>query len=1783
MTRIDDDAQVLMNMLAQPKYVTFFKDRVLKLQEKNKTMNAVIDIWIKVQRKWENLEPIFTKEDIRGPLPEPTKNFEQNSDQFKKIMKETQDNPKVVQACMIASREENLQQMFKEMEDCNKSLKDYIESKRRIFTRFYFLSPEQITDILAHATDPTSVTTHISSCFEGIKTLLFVKQAENADPAAPKCCNAMESRHEPEIVQFHELFECKGAVEIWLKKLEEHIIITMKTILKDAKKDADFWDTSPDHTREEWIRQYPSQIVLLGSQITWTEEVRNAILNYQESSSDGELKATWELQKQRITKLINKVMDLKLSKEYRNKIRIVITSDVHGRDIIEKLILAKVNDENSFAWQSQLKFFWKDQDCSITIAGWETKYGYEYVGNVGRLVITPLTDRCYITLTQALKLDMSAAPAGPAGTGKTETVKDLGRALGLMVQVYNCSEEMSKDSMQLVFLGLSQSGCWGCFDEFNRIAVEVLSVIATQVDTIQTAVRKFRIDKSKNKFDFVPGMSIEIKGSVGIFITMNPDYAGRTQLPDNLKALFRSCAMVVPDFVLICENMLMSEGFVQAKALSKKFTQLYELCRDLLSKQVHYDWGMRAIKAVLRMSGNLKRGEPELDEDTLLMRSLRDFNKPKIITSDWPIISRVIEDLFPNCRAEAKKDQKLEAATKKVSKNAKLQDEEGFVTKVIQLAEILEVRHCCFIIGPAGSGKTEVWKMLGAAFTETGAETVYEIINPKAFQAKELYGGHTKSGDWKDGVIASVMRRMSKNIDKYKESMAHKWIVLDGDVEPEWIESMNSVMDDSKILTLVNQDRIELTTKMNLLIEVGHLRTATPATVSRGGVLFINETDIGFKPYWDTWLDKFLQESEDEASRGIFYFAYGSFLTESRWEEIKSYTPVVPMVPVAYVQNMCALLRQLYFDFKEKKDKDKKGKNYFAELRANSKEEEAKAILEGFFVFALMWGVGGALTDDRRSFSQVIKSISKTRFPDVGSCFDYYFEPETIEWLHWGPKVPAFVEPVGEELFQNIQVQTLDTTRQSYILKSMVKERRAVLFIGQAGTSKTSQVKEYIANAPKEIYLNCVLNFNSYTDPANTQKIMHGRLNKKYGKTYAPPMGMTMLYFIDDLNMPRKDKYGYQAPIALLRQLIDHMFWYDRNNVEDQFKYEGILILSCMNHKAGSFEVDSRLQRHFMTLACTIPEKDTLELIAQKLSETFLAKFDASVQKVCSKMVKQSTELFLSIYNDPKFKPTAVKFHYTYNLRDLMKIIQSLRNLKSAQYKNASAQLVKFWMHESFRSYQDRMQDAKDIEELKVRITAFARGFESDMNEAMAPPMLFTSFISWLGGQEKSYMPVKDMGSLRNVVTEVMDRYNSGGNEVMNLVLFDQALEHICRITRIIDQYSGHALLIGVGGSGKQSLSRVASFILEYKVNMIQLTSGYDMPELKRDLQTFYRQATIKPGSPQVMLLTDAQIAKEEFLVYINDILANGYVPDLFNKDEMLQVCAALKNEAKGAGFAENEIENYFLSKAQKNVHIILCFSPKGVKFKLRAREFPGLISCTTMNWFHDWPKEALIDVGKNFLKKIELPEENAEALRDSIAAHIAEVHSSVEKENERFRKEQRRINYTTPKIFLGLIDLYQDLLKKKQEEAKKRINNLERGLSTMQATKEQVEKLQIELDKTMVEVEKQQKETTALVDVVTKENLLADEERKAAAKDEEVAKVKKAEADASSKDANEKLALALPLLELAKAAAQNLGEAEIKEMKSLGSPPASVVQAGVALLILLNGIYYIALPNKKN
>lgn len=448
-------------------------------------------------------------------------------------------------------------------------------------------------------------------------------------------------------------------------------------------------------------------------------------------------------------------------------------------------------------------------------------------------------------------------------------------------------------------------------------------------------------------------------------------------------------------------------------------------------------------------------------------------------------------------------------------------------------------------------------------------------------------------------------------------------------------------------------------------------------------------------------------------------------------------------------------------------------------------------------------------------------------------------------------------------------------------------------------------------------------------------------------------------------------------------------------------------------------------------------------------------------------------------------------------------------------------------------------------------------------------PLLYTSYVTACEGHEAAYLPIKGMENLKEVLEAKLEEYNEAVAS-MNLVLFDQAMEHISRIARIIDLPVGSALLVGVGGSGKQSLAKLSSYILGYDVVRIVVTSNYNMADLKTDIQNMFIKAGVA-GAQLLFLVTDSQITKDEFLVYINDLLSSGWIPELFPKDELDGLLGKIRSEAKSAGYLDtpDQLFDYFLDKVRKNLHLGLCFSPVTDAFRFRARMFPGVINCTSMDWFHEWPREALIDVAARFLAEIEFPAEETSA---SIGEHMAHVHLSIGDANTEFLAAERRYNYTTPTSFLELINFYKLLLGAKRGKITDQIERLETGLSTMKSTTDQVEALQELLVKKMKDVEIEKSNTDELIEIVGRESLDADKEASAAAEQEEEVTICTNDAKAEKAAADTELAEAVPAMERAQAAVDCLEVKAIQELKSLATPPAACLDVTKAVLILKNG-----------
>lgn len=307
----------------------------------------------------------------------------------------------------------------------------------------------------------------------------------------------------------------------------------------------------------------------------------------------------------------------------------------------------------------------------------------------------------------------------------------------------------------------------------------------------------------------------------------------------------------------------------------------------------------------------------------------------------------------------------------------------------------------------------------------------------------------------------------------------------------------------------------------------------------------------------------------------------------------------------------------------------------------------------------------------------------------------------------------------------------------------------------------------------------------------------------------------------------------------------------------------------------------------------------------------------------------------------------------------------------------------------------------------------------------------------------------EECGSYEKVSTKfnnlLLDYNESEGNKEMNLVLFNDALFHLTKIHRIIRFPRGHALLVGFGGSGKQSLTRLSSFVAGYKIFTIQLTRGYKEKEFREDLKKLYELLCTKSTT---FLFTDAHVLEEGFLELINNMLTIGMVPALFDEDGKKQMGDLVRDEAKKKGINETkeDLWNYFMDKARDNLHIVLAMSPAGDLLRVRCRNFPGLVSNTGINWFFPWPIEALVSVARYYLEEVEDLGEH----KENIISHIVLVHSSVQKYSVDFELQLRRKNFSTPKNYLDFLNNYKKMLANNRKSYQDMAKRYETGLTKL-------------------------------------------------------------------------------------------------------------------------------------
>lgn len=1039
------------------------------------------------------------------------------------------------------------------------------------------------------------------------------------------------------------------------------------------------------------------------------------------------------------------------------------------------------------------------------------------------------------------------------------------------------------------------------------------------------------------------------------------------------------------------------------------------------------------------------------------------------------------------------------------------------------------------------------------------------FLNPKAQPLHELYGIMDPiTRDWTDGVLSKLFREVNEPLPPSKDGKSEmRWIIYDGDVDALWVENMNSVMDDNKLLTLPNGERIRLQPHCCMICETFDLQFASPATISRCGMVWVDPQNLGYRPYYERWVrsrcgDSVVIEEERQPEADMLINLFDNYVPKSidliltglvgdvMGQKLEQ---VVPITNIDMVKQLCSALDA-----------------FLPKEMVNV--TDMIGVIENLYIFCLVWSLGAQLVGDSKiKFDTFLKRLSKEVLPE-GLLYEYCYDVVGHKWEQWNKMVPNYVEPSPFKFYE-VMVPTTDSVIYSYLLASLAP-LRPLLFIGESGTAKTTIIQKYIYSLSSTSFTRLNMNFSSRTTAADVQTNIEANVDKRSGQIYGPSSGRKLIVFIDDLNMPKVDTYGTQQPIALLLFLMSKGCIYDRGkDLNPKYIRDIQYVGACGPPGGGRNPVDPRFIAMFNVFNLNEPNMAVLESI---YSAILIARFAQFAQPVRDGATGITTSM-LRMYNFivEKMPRTPTKHHYIFTLRDLSKVYEGICNV-SSDILDSKELLVRLFKHECDRVFCDRLISEEDKRVYSAELKAILKSnFPDCVDKAVEEPVLFGDFERAVeritsGGVYEDPRLYRDMGGyewVRNIFGNVLEQYNIERPQ-MSLVLFEQALEHLCRIHRIIRTPRGNALLVGVGGSGKQSLTSLATYCAGYKLFQVSLCRGYGEEQFKEELKELYKQ--LGQGDV-VFLFTDAHVVEEGFLEFLNNMLTTGMVPALYAPDERDSLSNTVRAEVRQLGLPEtpDNLWAHYVTKCRNNLHIVLAMSPSGSKLRLRCRNFPGLVSNTVIDWFFPWPNDALEKVAEFFLQDEPLPEEH----KRSVVSHLVFAHQSVSAAAHKFEEELRRKYFVTPKNYLDFIHNYKVQLKDNHKRIAVSVKRLAGGLQKLIEAAENVDRMQIVLTEKKVIVDDKTEKVQALISIIQEKTASASAQQQEATIKQKVAEEQAIVITKEKAIADEALMEALPAVEAASKALEALRREDLTEIKALANPPMPVKNLCFLLICL--------------
>ncbi|TGZ44717.1 Dynein heavy chain 1, axonemal [Temnothorax longispinosus] len=835
-------------------------------------------------------------------------------------------------------------------------------------------------------------------------------------------------------------------------------------------------------------------------------------------------------------------------------------------------------------------------------------------------------------------------------------------------------------------------------------------------------------------------------------------------------------------------------------------------------------------------------------------------------------------------------------------------------------------------------------------------------LNPKAVTMGQLYGEYNSdTHEWlnfrtiskylgyfqislnvyvkTDGILPTLIRADIATADCDK-----RWYIFDGPVDPVWIENLNTVLDDNKKLCLASGEIMKLLPSQIMIFEVSDLRVASPATISRCGMVYMEPENLGLQPLIDCWIRSLPTTMKDYI------------------EEIIELTTQLVLPGLKIVrQNLREIVRTVDSAIVQ---------SYINLMNFRIRPMTGPDLISPWAAFAIVWGLGATCDYKSRCiFSDWLKKVQKDAkhkipFPEEGLVFDYRLhdggfidqiegqEPILPKWYKWLDGISSIrIKP--ETKYMDIIIPTMDNVRSATLIEYLLINETNVLCVGATGSGKTSTVSAKLSrNMPKK-YICDFMTFSARTTADETQDLIDAKLDKRRRGIYGPPILKKQIFFIDDLNMPVLDTYGAQPPIELIRQFMDFSGWYDKTEIGSFRLIKDVTFVAAMGPPGGGRNpITARLLRHFHIIAFPEMENDAQYHIFKTILDSWLSN-TPELYNLLDDVVNSTLKVFTIIRSE--MLPIPDKSHYTFNLRDLSKVFQGIL-MADARKILIRKKLLLLWYHENIRVFSDRLINDEDKKWFDQLLRSMLKNkFNCDADDIIGEkPLFYGDFCDPAG----EYEQIIDIEKMRRILLDVLNDYNDLTTSPMQIVLFEDAISHICRITRILRQPGGNALLLGMR---RRSLTRLSSYIKEYNCYQIEISKTYTIRDWRDDIKNIILKAGLQ-DQPIVFLFSDMQIKNDSMLGDLNNILNSGDVPNMYQPDEIDKIYQAMRTPARETGLQINRsnLFSIYLKAVRSNLHTIITMSPIGDTFRARIRQFPALVNCCTIDWFCPWPDAAL-------------------------------------------------------------------------------------------------------------------------------------------------------------------------------------------------------------------------------